>query len=124
MASAEGQDDMTKYKAKKAVVDGITFDSRREAARYTELVLLSRAGKIIGLTLQVPFVLAPSVKFSGARAAKPAIRYFADFVYSDVELGKIVVEDVKSPATAKLAAFQIKRHLMLSVHGIDVKVVH
>lgn len=114
---------MSKYNSKKVVVNGITFDSRREAARYTELMLLSKAGKITGLALQVPFVLVPSVKFQGARAAKPAIRYFADFVYSDVEQGKIIVEDVKSPATAKLAAFQIKRHLMLSVLGIDVRVV-
>ena len=114
---------MSKYNSKKVVVDGIKFDSRREANRYTELMLLSKAGKIAGLTLQVPFVLAPSVKFAGARAAKPAIRYFADFVYSDTEQGKIIVEDVKSPATAKLAAFQLKRHLMLSIHGIDVRVV-
>lgn len=114
---------MSKYNSKKVVINGIKFDSRREANRYTELMLLSKAGKVTGLTLQVPFVLAPSVKFAGARAAKPAIRYFADFVYSDVEQGKIIVEDVKSPATAKLAAFQLKRHLMLSIHGIDVRVV-
>ena len=111
---------MNKFKSKKVMVNGIKFDSQREAKRYAELLLLQKAGKIAGLTLQVPFVLAHPVKFAGEKRTKPAIRYYADFVYTDVDQAKIVVEDVKSPVTAKLAAFQMKRHLMLSVHGIDM----
>ena len=114
---------MSKYASKKTRVDNLVFDSKREAARYLELKMLMRVGKITGLTLQVPFVLAPGVKFAGSARAKPAIRYFADFVYSDVASGQIVVEDVKSPATAKLSAFVMKRHLMKSIHGIDVRLV-
>ena len=35
-----------KYKAKKAVVDGIVFDSRKEAKRYTELKKLEEMGML------------------------------------------------------------------------------
>lgn len=110
-----------KYGNKKVVFDGLKFDSKREAARWGELKVFERIGRITMLRRQVAYVLAPSVKFTGARAAKPAIRFIADFDY--LEGGNLVVEDVKSPVTAKLPAFQMKRHLMLSIHGIEIKVV-
>jgi hypothetical protein len=47
----------SKYRAIPTTVDGIRFDSKREAARYGELKLLEKAGHIRGLTLQVPLVL-------------------------------------------------------------------
>ncbi len=108
-----------KYRNKKTVVDGTTFDSKAEAARYVELKKQAEANEIHDLMLQVPFELAPSVKFSGKRAT-PSLRYFADFVYS--RDGNVVVEDVKSPATMT-QAFRIKKHLMLSVLGIEIKVI-
>ena len=45
----------SKYRNRKVSVDGITFDSRKEAQRYRELKLLLLAGEIIGLQMQVPF---------------------------------------------------------------------
>ena len=41
-----------KYKAVKTTIDGITFDSKREAKRYTELKLLEKSGMITHLELQ------------------------------------------------------------------------
>ena len=113
---------MTKYRNTKTVVDGMTFDSKREATRYQELKLLQRAGKIAGLTCQVPFKLAGPVRFSDEARSKPALRYIADFTYTDISAAKVVVEDVKSPATAALAEFRTKRHLMLALLGIEVMV--
>jgi len=110
-----------KYRNKKTAIGGVTFDSRREAERWSHLCVLQRAGHISELRRQVAYVLAPSVKFAGARAAKPAIRFIADFEY--VENGARIVEDVKSVPTAKLPAFQLKRHLMKHLHGIDVRIV-
>ena len=81
---------------------------------------LQRAGYITGLTLQIPFELAPGVKLEGSKRAKPPLRYIADFMYSDVKLGRIVVEDVKGIVTP---LFRVKQHLMKSVHNIDVRVV-
>lgn len=105
---------MNKYGAKKCVVDGYTFDSQREARRYGELKLLEQAGDISGLALQVPFVLASAIKLDGRR--KPALRYYADFAY--LEKGALVVEDVKGVRTP---VYKIKRHLMATVHGIEVE---
>ena len=111
----------SKYRNTKTVLDGITFDSKREAARYQELKALAARGVIEDFRHQAPFVLAPGVRFSGEKRAKPALRYVADFAYKLD--GRLVVEDVKSKVTAGAAAYRIKRHLMLSVYGIEVKEV-
>ena len=110
-----------KYRNKKVTIDGITFDSKRESERYQELKALASRNLIEDLRHQVPFELAPGVRFSDEKRAKPALRYVADFAYRLD--GRLVVEDVKSAITAKAAAYRIKRHLMLSVHGIEVQEV-
>ena len=108
-----------KYGNRKVEYDGRTFDSQAECRRYRELKLLEKAGKISDLQLQVPFVLADSVKYSDAKRATPAMRYYADFVYKDHN-GLKVVEDVKG---VKTALYKTKRHLMLANLGIEVKEV-
>ena len=109
----------SKFKNKKVELDGLTFDSKKDARRYNALKLLERVGYISGLELQKSFVLAASVKFENEPRAKPAVRYVADFVY--IENGKMIVEDVKSSATKSLPVYRLKKHLMKSVHGIDIK---
>jgi len=47
------------------------------------------------------------------------MKYVADFVYKDYH-GMIVVEDVKGVVTQ---VFRIKKHLMMHVHGIEIKEV-
>ena len=49
-----------KYGNHKVTVDGITFDSKREATRYLELKTLEKAGKISLLERQKKFVLIPA----------------------------------------------------------------
>ena len=104
---------MTKYNNRKVNVDGITFDSVREAHRYKQLAMLARAGQIQDLRVQVKYLLVP--KQQGERA----VDYYADFVYID-EDGQEVVEDVKGKRTP---VYIIKRKLMLWVHGIKVREV-
>lgn len=101
---------MSKYRANKTTLDGIQFDSKREAQRYSELKLLERAGAIQDLERQVEFELIPKQK--GERAVK----YIADFVYK--ENGEKVVEDVKGMKTKD---YIIKRKLMQYVHGIKIR---
>ena len=112
-----------KYGNKKIEVDGIKFDSKKEARRYQQLSLMQRAGEISDLELQPRFELIKSVKFAGTDRAKPAIRYFADFAYTDTLTGKRIVEDVKSPATKKNPAYRMKKHMMLATHGIEINEV-
>lgn len=109
------------YINKKVVVDGIKFDSKKEARRYRDLLLMQRAGEISDLELQPKFKLIDGVKFSSDKRAKPDIRYFADFAYTDTATGKRIVEDVKSPVTKEKPYYKMKRHMMLAIHGIEVK---
>lgn len=107
----------SKYRNKKTVVDGITFDSLKEAQRFKELQLLERAGEITELAIQVPFELIPKqIKANGE--AERSVTYIADFTYW--ENGKFVVEDTKGFRTD---TYKIKRKLMLKQHGITIKEV-
>lgn len=117
-----------KYHAKKTVVDGITFDSSKEAHRYQELKMLEKAGEISDLRMQVEYVLIPEQrepytigKRGGITKGKVIERkcsYVADFVYK--ENGETVVEDVKG---MRLQDYKIKRKLMLYLNGIRIREV-
>ena len=108
----------SKYRAKKTEVDGIAFDSKKEAKRFMELELLVKNGAISNLQRQVKFELIPSQKIDG-KVAERACSYVADFVYLDKE-GNTIVEDTKG---VKTKDYIIKRKLMLWVHGIRIKEV-
>lgn len=118
-----------KYRNIRTQVDGIPFDSQKEARRFIELKYLLKAGKIRKLKLQPQFTLQDSyVTPEGERVR--ALRYVADFSYERPtepdQNGYIhwvkVVEDVKSKAT-RTAQYEIKRKLMLEHLGIKVEEV-
>ena len=109
---------MSKYKAKKTIVDGIEFDSRKEARRWSELRLLEAAGEIEDLRRQVKFVLLPKQLDERGKVAERECVYVADFVYR--ENGATVVEDTKGVRTKD---YIIKRKLMRYVHGIVISEV-
>ena len=116
---------VNKYRNKKIVHNGIEFDSKKEARRFSELSLLEKAGIITNLQMQVKFVLIPAQreadiigKRGGVKPGKLIERecsYVADFVYQ--ENGKTVVEDTKGFRTKD---YKIKKKLMLWVHGIRI----
>ena len=107
-----------KYRNVKTEVDGITFDSKKEAERYVTLKLMQRIGEITDLVLQPKFLIAESVILDGR---KQRARYcIADFQYVDAATGKTVVEDVKG---MKTAAYRAKRHQVKLLHGIEVREV-
>ena len=95
---------MNKYRNIKVKVDGITFDSKAEALRYKQLLLMQKANYINDLKLQPRFLLQKSFKKNGKTYRK--IEYVADFMYQ--ENGKTIVEDVKGMETKE---FKIKRKL-------------
>lgn len=101
-----------KYNASKTVVDGITFDSRKEAERYNVLMQMQEEGKIKDLQLQVKFELIPPQKFEHQKSER-AVNYIADFVYYSNTEGMIIVEDVKGKETKD---YIIKRKLMKYQH--------
>lgn len=104
----------SKYHAQKTTIDGIQFDSAREAKRFTKLRALEDAGKIQGLRLQVPFELVPSFECDGVKYR--GMKYIADFVY--YRNGKQVVEDTKGVKTAE---YKLKKKLMAYVNHINIE---
>jgi hypothetical protein len=101
-----------KYGAKKTTIDGITFDSKREATRYSNLCLLERAGAITDLELQPKFELQPSFRDVDGKHQR-AIYYIADFAYDEPGCDRRIVEDVKGMETA---VFKLKKKLFLFTH--------
>lgn len=119
-----------KYNAKKTVIDGIEFDSKKEARRYAVLKALEKDGKIQGLQRQVEFILIPEQREPDTVGSRGGIHkgkllerkcsYVADFVYKDMENGNLVVEDAKG---MRLPDYVIKRKLLLYIHGIRISEV-
>lgn len=97
----------SKYGNKKTVIDGLSFDSKKEAARYYELKQLEKAGAITELKLQQAFIICP--KINGIKGSR-ARRYIADFTYT--ENGIKVIEDVKSAITRKNPVYSLKKQLV------------
>lgn len=104
---------MNKYHNKKTTVGGITFDSRAEANRFCELLVLLDRGMIRNLKLQPEFTLTEAfTRPDGVREKRMCYR--ADFSYE--QDGRTVVEDVKGVRTE---GYKIKRK-MLADHGIHI----
>lgn len=104
----------SKYHAKKTTVDGITFDSKREADRYLILKGIEGDGSIEDLRRQVRYELIPAFDVDGVHY-RPVF-YVADFVY--VEDGKEVVEDVKGMRTD---VYRLKSKLFARRYGTVIK---
>lgn len=107
-----------KYRNNIVTVDGIEFDSRKEARRWVELSRMQAAGEIAELRRQVVFELAPAARLTPDFRQKPAIKLIADFTY--LRDGKLNVEDTKSIATRNLPVYRLKKHLLFTVHGLQV----
>ena len=118
-----------KYNARKTVVNGITFDSRKEALRYAELLEMQDSGVISDLSRQVKFVLIDAQREPDSIGPKGGVihgktiereaAYIADFTYRDGK-GTLVVEDTKGVRTPD---YVLKRKLMLERFGIRIKEV-
>ena len=96
-----------KYRAIKTIVDDITFDSKKEAKRYTQLKLLVKAGVVTKLELQPRYDLIINTVKCGF--------YKADFRY--FENGKEVIEDVKG---MKTPVYNLKKKLIKAIYGIEI----
>lgn len=91
---------------------GIVFDSKGEAARYTQLKLLERAGLVSDVQVQPSWdVMIEGQKFC---------TYTADFSYLCKERGRPVIEDVKSSGTQKDAAYRLRKRAAELAFGIKI----
>lgn len=97
----------SKYGNKKVVIDGIKFDSKREAQRYGALQLMLKAGLISNLRMQVPYQIVIN--------GKKCFKYLADFVYDDG--GKEIIEDVKGFRTP---LYRLKKKIVEAWFGVVI----
>lgn len=107
----------SKYGNTVVETDDMKFDSKKEERHYRKLKVMERAGLIKDLQHHVIFELAPSVKYSIAPKAKPAIRYEADFVY--IKDGKSCCR-CEIRANSEESSLYPQKHLMMWRHGIEV----
>ena len=111
-----------KYRNKKTIINGITFDSKREAERYKQLIFLEEIGKIKNLQTQVAYILQEG--FTLGKKKYREIKYIADFVYqqkndkADVELWEEVVEDCKGMRTE---VYKIKKKMFMNKYQVEIK---
>jgi hypothetical protein len=103
-----------KYRNVKVTVDGITFDSKAEVARYHELRQAQEVGAIHDLEVHPRFPLVIHGIDTGD--------YVADFRYVTAE-GVPTVEDVKSTVTRKLGTYQLKRKQVWALYAIEIREV-
>lgn len=99
----------SKYGSKKTVVDGIVFHSKKEGTRWQQLVLMQKVGAIADLQRQVAYPLVVD--------GKKICVYKADFVYTRVQGGKIIVEDAKGYRTP---AYRLKAKLFEACYGFPI----
>ena len=118
----------SKFGNKHTAVDGIVFDSIREARYYIFLRDLQRKGEISNLRMQVPYELIPAVyreetvqlktkTKTVTRCVQKAVHYIADFVYTDNETGAEMVVDTKGFRTKE---YVLKKKMMLAFKGIAI----
>lgn len=87
---------ISKYNAKKVIIDGIKFDSKVEGEYYKHLLQEKEEGKIKDFTLQPEFILQPKFEKNGKKYLP--IKYKADFkiIHND---DRIEIVDIKGFTT-------------------------
>ncbi len=110
----------SKYNATKAMVDGITFDSKLEAECYCHLRHWCHE-LTLNLELQPKFELVPVQRPFAGKTLR-AHTYTADFRVTGPDIDLVI--DVKSTATAKKSSYVINEKLMLHIHNILILRIH
>ena len=99
-----------KYKNKRTFFEGQSFASRREAARYGELLLLKAAGEIKG---EIELQQRIRCEIDGVHVCD----YICDFWYTLTEGHQLVIEDCKG---VKTALYRLKKKLVKALYGYDI----
>ena len=114
--------------------DGLKFDSKKEMERYKFLLEKKAEGVIYDLVVhpRFPFILPDGRKvLIKGEKRNTCARYTADFSYYlskdgpfKAKEGRYVVEDMKSPATAKEGQFKLRRAVFELIYGVDLELVY
>lgn len=102
-----GCEPVMKYGNKITEVNGIAFDSKKEAAYYEDLLWQQRTGAVKSIELQPEFVLQPGYEVAGKKI-RPII-YKADFKVTEAD-GHIYYVDTKG---MKTPVYLLKKKMLL-----------
>jgi hypothetical protein len=116
--TSEEEKKKSKYGNKKVVIDGIKFDSKKEANRYLELRLMEDTDYIKDLELQKKFELIPKYEINGRKVR--AMNYICDFYYYDILKDKYIVEDVKPSKNFQTEVYKIKKKIFMYKYKIEI----
>ena len=103
------QNQKSKFQSVECVIDGIRFQSRLEARRYTQLKQMEQEGIIHNLVLQPKFLIQEKFKDPYTGKVYQPIHYIGDFMYTD-QTGQKIVEDAKGFSTE---TFKLKFKLVI-----------
>jgi hypothetical protein len=110
----KGEKNAAGKNSKRTFAHGLWFDSKKEAQRWGDLLLLEKAGQISDLKRQVRIQLigrdGPILTPTGK-----VMVYKADFTY--IEIGQLVVEDAKGYA----ADIYLIKKAILAAQGVNVR---
>lgn len=106
-ANLPGAVPVLKYGNKITEVNGIAFDSKKEAAYYEDLLWRQRTGAVKSIELQPEFVLQPGYKREGKKI-RPII-YKADFKVTEAG-GHVYYVDTKG---MKTPVYLLKKKMLL-----------
>lgn len=125
----------SKYGNVKVEMDGVTYDSKREAQRAQFLELMVKAGIIKDLQRQVKYELIPKITHEETVRLKTKtktvvktdqlpITYTADFEYVVCETGELQTEDVKISPSLLPKEFELKAKLFFWKTGRKIKLIY
>lgn len=121
----------SKFGNRKVVIDGMKFDSRKEAKFYLFLRECERKGEISDLRMQVPYEILPDIyeeqvihlktkDKTVTKCVQKAVHYIADFAYVENSTGKEYVVDVKGGEATKTDVYKLKKKMMRALKGIEI----
>ena len=96
-----------KYGAKPTVIDGIRFDSIKEARYYSTLKLAQKTGELLFFIRQVPFHLP-----GGTKLVVDFVEFWSD--------GEVKITDVKGMKTDvyKLKKREVEHHYPIKINEV------
>ena len=98
----------SKYHNEKVVLDGITFDSKKEARYYANLLIQKKAGLVKEFELQPVFILQDSYRTKDGKKVREIV-YKADFRVTYTNNRQVIV-DVKGHKTKE---YLLKKKMLL-----------
>jgi hypothetical protein len=103
----------------RVTIDGINFDSKKEAKYYVHLKKLKDAGEILDFKRQVSFPLIPDYDHFSDKVK--GIKYYLDFLVTHKD-GRLEYIDIKPSENFLDSTYKLKRKMFHYFYN-DIKII-